>query len=331
MLTTTVAGRTWHFSHSIGHHVGPEGFTHPSPVEAAADGTLYVADTGAAEGYAPARIRKLRIEDEFICEMGTGDLIWPEGLALSQDGNIYCSDAYHHAIFAYGADGTQIARWGDQGSDEGQFERPSGIAFDSDDNLFVVDTGNARVQKFSKEGEFLGAWGSQGGGEGKLDQPWGLTIDQAGDVYVADWANDRVQKFTPGGTFLTRFGSLIEDGGQLSRPSDVAVDSQGDVYVVDWGNHRVQIYYPDGDIICGLYGDARAFSQAAEAVMDVNPDYVRAFNRVNPVELINFGKFDRPRGIAIDGEDRVAVTDGGRGRVQVYAKDKDYLVPQFNA
>ena len=331
MLTTTVAGRTWHFSHSIGFHVGPEGFTHPSPVEAAVDGTLYVADTGAAEGYAQAKIRKLRIEDEFLSEMGVDDLIWPQGLALSRDGNIYCSDAYHHAIFAYGSDGTQIARWGEQGSGKGQFQRPAGLGFDRDDNLFVVDTGNARVQKFSREGEPLGAWGTQGIGEGELNQPWGLTIDQAGDVYVADWANDRVQKFTAGGTFLTRFGSSIEDGGQLRRPSDVAVDSQGDVYVVAWGNHRVQIYYPDGDIICGLYGDAHGFSKAAQATMDVNPDYMRAFKRVNPVELINFGSFDRPRGIAIDGEDRIAVTDGGRGRVQVYAKDKDYLVPQFNA
>ena len=40
--------------------------------------------------------------------------------------------------------------------------------------------------------------------------------------------------------------------------------------------------------------------------MDVNADYMRAFKRVNPVELINFGIFDRPRGIAIDGQDRIA-------------------------
>ena len=94
--------------------------------------------------------------------MGVGDLIWPQGLALSQEGNIYCSDAYHHAIFAYGADGTQIAHWGEQGSGEGQFHRPAGLGFDRDDNLLVVDTGNARVQKFSKEGEPLGAWGAHG-------------------------------------------------------------------------------------------------------------------------------------------------------------------------
>ena len=117
----------------------------------------------------------------------------------------------------------------------------------------------------------------------------------------------------------------------LNRPADVAVDSEGDVYVVDWGNNRVQIYYPDGDIICGLYGDARVFSKASQKVMDVNADYMRAFNRVTPVELIKLGNFDRPRGIAIDAQDRIAVTDGARGRVQVYYKDHDYVIPQFNA
>ena len=157
MLTTTVAGRTWHFNHSIGFHVGPEGFTHPSPVEAAADGTLYVADTGAVEGagqaYGQAKIRKLRIEDEFLSEMGVGDLIWPQGLALSRDGNIYCSDAYHHAIFAYDADGTQIARWGEQGEAPGQFaDHPHGLWVDSRGDLYVAEVPfiDNRLQKFTR-------------------------------------------------------------------------------------------------------------------------------------------------------------------------------------
>ena len=105
----------------------------------------------------------------------------------------------------------------------------------------------------------------------------------------------------------------------------------GDVYVCDWGNRRVQIYYPDGDIICSLQGDAHEFSKAAQQVMEVNMEYAQAFRRVTPVELIKFGIFDRPRGIAIDGQDRIAISDGGRGRVQVYHKDHDYLLPQFNA
>ena len=338
MLTKSVAGRTWHFSHSIGHFVGPEGFTHSTPITTTRDGIIYVADTGLAEygsvGTLGTVIRRLRIEDEFLAEMGRGDTVWPEGLALCQDGNVWCTDAYQHFVIGYDREGNEIGRWGEYGSGEGQFNRPSGIAFDADDTAYIVDSLNHRVQRFSKDGQFLSTWGSEGGEEGQLSQPWGMTIDQEGAFYIADWRNDRVQKFAPDGEFLLRFGSRfdgVDDGGALNRPADVAVDSEGDVYVVDWGNDRVQIYYPDGDIICGLYGDARVFSKSAQAVMDVNADYMRAFHRVNPYELINLGKFDRPRGIAIDAQDRIAVTDGARGRVQVYTKDHDYLIPQFNA
>lgn len=340
MLTTSVAGRTWHFDHSIGHFVGPQGFTYPTPIAATTSGTIYVADIGLAEysgaGGLGSKIFKHRIEDEFLGEMGAGDLRWPEGLALARDGSVWCADAYHHRIFGYDPEGAPIGDWGEFGDGNGQFNRPSGIAFDADDHLHVVDSLNHRVQQFTRDGEFLGAWGSEGSEAGQLNQPWGITIGNEGALFIADWGNDRVQKFTPEGEVLCSFGSRfadlgIDDGGSLKRPADVAVDSVGDVYVCDWGNRRVQIYYPDGDIICSLNGDAHEFSKAARKVMDVNPEYSQAFRRVTPVELIKFGIFDRPRGIAIDGQDRIAISDGGRGRIQVYHKDHNYLLPQFNA
>ena len=340
MLTTTVAGRTWHFDHSIGHFVGPQGFTYPTSIAMAANGTMHIADIGLAEygggGALSPKIFKHRIEDEFLGDMGMGDLVWPEGLALARDGSVWCADAFHHRIFGYDAEGSPIGDWGEFGDGPGQFNRPSGLAFDQDDNLVVIDSLNHRVQKFTIAGEFISAWGTHGSDAGQLNQPWGLTIDGDGAYYIADWANDRVQKFAPDGECLVRFGSRfaeqgIDDGGSLKSPADVAVDSAGDVYVCNWGHGRVQIYYPDGDVICSLQGDAHEFSKAAQQVMEVNMEYAQAFRRVNPVELIKFGVFDRPRGIAIDGQDRIAISDGGRGRIQVYHKDHDYLVPQFNA
>ena len=334
MLTTSVAGRTWHFRHSIGHFVGAEGFTYPTPIAAGAGGVLYIADTGAAEGFAQAKIFKYRQPDEFLGEMGAGDLVWPQGLALARDGSVWCSDADQHRIFGYDAEGAPLGAWGTQGSGDGEFNRPAGLAFDGDGHLLVADSGNHRIQRYTTAGEYLGSWGREGSALGQLREPWGLTVDAAGAVYVADWGNDRVQKCAPDGEPLVRFGSQVDgldDGGALRRPADAAVDSEGDVYIADWGNRRVQIYYPDGEIICGLYGDAHVFSKAAQRVMDVNPDYQRAFQRVRPQELLKFGVFDRPRGIAVDAEDRIAVSDGGRGRIQVYQKDHDYLIPQFNA
>ena len=41
-------------------------------------------------------------------------------------------------------------------------------------------------------------------------------------------------------------------------------------------------------------------------------------------------KFQRPTGIAVDDQDRIIITETTRGRLQIYAKEKDYMDPQFN-
>ena len=330
MKTRTVAGRTWHFTLAIGRVVGPEGFYHPTPIARGLAGDVYVANMGGGDPRQRAnKIDQLTVEGEYVRPIGEGDLTWPEGLAVDQDGNLYCSDAYTHSVLTYDAEGNQMGSWGKAGSAEGELRKPAGLAVDGEGRLLVVDGDNHRVQTFAPDGEFISAWGTPGSDDGELNLPCGITIDPAGDVYVADWGNDRVQKFAPDGTFLRRFGSTFDDGGQLHRPTDVAVDSDGDVYVVDWGNNRVQIYDAEGDIITGLYGDAFVLSKSAQDQMDANPDYTRALDRVSDEDAIELGRFERPRGIAIDG-DRIVVTDCTRCRLQIYTKDKDFADPQFN-
>ena len=336
MLTTTVAGRTWSYSHSIGRtSVAGAGFNHPTAVAVAPGGILYVLsrgfegpdNIGGVEGE-NKRIGKLTIDEEFICDFGRQEFTWPAGLAIDNEGNVYCADEYENFVAAYTPDGERIGQWGQSGSQKGELNGPSGLAFDSEDNLYVVDSKNSRVQKFTKDGRALGAWGTWGSGEGQFNQPWGITIDQKGDVYVADFGNDRVQKFTPDGIFLLTFGSADGQGGNLKRPAGVAVDSEGDVYVTDFGNKRVQIYAPEGDIITSLYGDATEFSKWARETVDANPDVGKAYRRVK--DMTPLRTFQRPAGIAIDEHNRIIITETTRSRLQVYIKEKDYMEPQFN-
>ena len=333
MLTTTVAGRTWDFSHAIGRNAAAgSGFNKPWDVAVAPGGVLYVISRGQeATGGVVAenkRLGKVTIDEEFIGEFGRREFTWPTSIAVASDGNVYCSDDYDNFIAFYNPDGEKLGQWGEPGSEEGRLNGPSGIDFDGDDNLYVVDSRNDRVEKFTKGGDFLLSWGASGGGEGQFNRPWGITIDQKGDVYVADWGNNRVQKFSADGTYLMTFGSSDGDGGGLNHPAGVAVDSEGDVYVTDWGNKRVQIYDSEGSILTALHGDAQEFSKWAREVVESNPDVVKAYRRVN--DRTPLGLFERPVGIAIDEEDRIIVTDSTRGRLQVYVKDKGFLEPQFN-
>jgi DNA-binding beta-propeller fold protein YncE len=273
------------------------------------------------------RITKLTIEEEFISEFATGHFSWPAGLALDSQGNLYCSDERDNLIHVYSPDGEKLDAWGRKGAGQGQFSGPCGLAFDGADTLHVVDTFNHRVQRFTRDGASLGSWGSAGVDPGQFDRPWGVTIDENGDVYVADWGNNRVQKFAPDGSFLMSIGS-VSYGGELNHPADVAVDSQGDVYVTDWGNKRVQIYDAAGEVLTALYGDAMEFSQWGRLKMEGNEEVAKAYARVE--DLSPLGKFDRPRGIAIDERDRVVVVDSTRCRLQVYAKEDGYTDPELN-
>lgn len=330
MLTTTVAGRTWNFSHAIGRNAAAgNGFSLPWDVAVIPGGTLYVINRGQEAAVNDnKRLGKLTIDEEFIGDFGRREFTWPASIAVAHDGNVYCSDEFENFIACYNPDGERLGKWGEVGSEPGQIRGPSGIAFDSDDNIYVVDSKNDRVQKFTKDGQFVMGWGSSGSREGQFKRPWGITIDQKGDVYVVDWGNNRVQKFSPDGVFLLSFGSASGDGGDLNHPADVAVDSEGDVYVTDGGNKRVQIYDPKGAILSCLLGDAYEFSKWAKEVVESNPDVVKAYRRVK--DITPLGRFDRPVGIAIDEKDRIVVTDSNRGRLQVYAKDKNYMDPQFN-
>ena len=334
MLTTTVAGRTWSFSHAIGRGAAAgNGFSQPMSVAVAPGGVLYVLNRGNELTFGVPidnkRIGKLTIDEEFIGDFGRdGELVWPAGLAIDQDGNVYCSDEHEHVIAIYDPDGQRLGQWGELGSQEGQLNAPSGIGFDGDDNLYVVDTGNDRVQKFTKEGQLLSSWGSSGDGEGQLDRPWGIAFDPEGNILVADWGNSRIQKFAPDGSFLLSFGNEHVDGQDLDHPANLAVDSEGDIYVTDWGNKRVQIYDPDGDILTTLWGDAYVFSKWAQVAIDSNPDAGKAFRRVK--DNTELARFQRPVGIAIDEQDRIIITENMRNRLQVYIKEKDYLDPQFN-
>ncbi len=353
MITTTAAGRTWHYSHNLGRHTAEHneskfgrtgGYSFPMDVAAAGNDILFVVSRGwghqmvRAFGYdLYLRVSKTTIDEDHIGDFARGGFTWPVGIAVSKtDGRVFVSDEYECTISGFDPDGVMtfpennpdgeyIDRWGTQGSEPGMLNGPTGIAFDANDDLYVVDSLNNRVQAFTRNGEFLRAWGSAGSSEGEFNRPWGITVDREGAVYVADWGNHRVQKFGPDGEYLMTFGSQNGAGSSLNHPAGVAVDSDGDVYVTDWGNRRVQIYEPDGEALAPLYGDMHDLSKAAQYVLARDPDTIKRLNgRETPFKYLS--KFSRPIGIDVDERDHIFITDAF-SRIVVYRKDRDYQEP----
>ena len=119
-------------------------------------------------------------------------------VAVDSAGNIYVADYDNHRIQKFHHSGTFLAKWGTNGSGDGQFDNPRRVAVDSAGNVYVADSGNHRIQKFDSNGTFLATWGTNGSGDGQFTLPSGVAVDAMGNVYVAGTINSRIQKFGPG-------------------------------------------------------------------------------------------------------------------------------------
>jgi DNA-binding beta-propeller fold protein YncE len=88
----------------------------------------------------------------------------PNGVAVSPSGDIWVADKEYSRIEEFSPSGEFIARYGTEGTADGDFKKPRGIAVDAEGHIWVADTGNNRVQELSTTGTFMGASARNGHG-----------------------------------------------------------------------------------------------------------------------------------------------------------------------
>ena len=353
MLTETIAGRTYDYSHNVGRGAQTGmGFNTPVALTLGANGVAYVINrgsetisnvawnrTGVGQRVGMVTMGSTAGEEEFLGEFSRygsdeGQLIWPAGIIADPQGNLYVTDEWLNRVTVFDKDGNVVRSWNTVQSGDPEPNGASGIAINADGVLFVTDGRSHMVRKFATDGKFLGSWGSKGSGEGQLDSPWGITTDSQGYVYVADHKNHRVQKLTADGDFVAQFGRGGTKKGELSYPTDVAVDPEGDVYICDWSKNnwdrgRVHIFDAGGNFLTSLVGDAQQLSAWAQLTVDANADYIKRRREVSSTEPE--WTFAQPTAVEYDAANaRLLVVDTQRSRIQIYSKQHGYLVPQLN-
>jgi len=179
-------------------------------------------------------IVKLDPDGNVVTHFGAGMFIWPHGMHVDRDGNVWVTDA--------------------RGASAGELER------------FPEETGKGHaVYKFSPEGELLltlGTPGVRGDGTGALlAEPNDVITAPNGDVFVAEAHSgqgleeatpttvQRIAKFSSDGTYLTSFGRFGTAPGEFRTPHALAFDSQGRLFVADRGNNRIQVFDQDGTFL----------------------------------------------------------------------------------
>ena len=273
-------------------------FIMPRGLAVAADGSLYVVDTGNS------RIQHLSPQGEVLQVWGTryegegnpppGQFKEPWDVAVGPDGSVYVADTWNHRIQKFTADGTFVTAWGtgilmDPTNMLG-FYGPRGIAVNSQGNVFITDTGNKRVVYFDPDGKPLGQFGESGLNPGQFNEPVGLTFDAQDNLYVADTWNQRVQLFSPnangGYSYASEWDVRGWEGITPTNYPYIAADAAGHIFITDPDNGRVIEFTTRGEVV-------RYWEDGGT----------------------NAGVFNLPVGIAIDPKGGVWVVDSGNGRL----------------
>ena len=201
-------------------------------------------------------------------------LIYPNGLALDGQDDLYISDIGTHQVLKLNRQGRLhvIAGTGEAGfsgdggpATKAQLNTPHDLTFDGEGNLLIADTYNHRIRRIDRQGVITTVAGNGNApysGYGRaapketLNNPQGIAVDRAGNILIADTYNRVVRQLDRGGALKIIAGSkagLSGDGGaateaQLNLPSDVSVGPDDGVYVADTANSRIRRITPDGKI-----------------------------------------------------------------------------------
>jgi sugar lactone lactonase YvrE len=237
----------------------PEGRTwgSTSAVDIDKDGTsIWVAercgansclDRGTGKMSELPTVLKFDASGKLVKSFGAGLLIFPHGIHVDKDGNVWVTDGQDDAPVA--ARGAGVGRGAAPGAEAGRAAAPAGPI-----GPRPGATHGNQVFKFSPDGKVLLTLGKPGGAASPdyFYQPNDVITSPNGDIFVSEGhgaGNNRVLKFDKTGKFIKEWGKLGTGPGDFDQPHALAFDSKGLLYVGDRNNNRVQVFDQSGKYI----------------------------------------------------------------------------------
>lgn len=272
------------------------------------DGLIYIADTGNK------RIIVSTLEGEYVREFGSGNLVYPSGVFVTNDGNVYVADRDAKMVFVFDPEGNLINSYGKPDSimygEEMEF-KPQKITVNNAGVMYIVCEGNTNgVVEISPAdgGTFLGYFGTN---ETHVTM---LQVVQR-MVFTAEMRAKMVSN-------------------RPSTPGNLSIDEKGLIYTVTQGEKYGSLKRLN---IAGTNMiDPDAYDDNPVAVVAGNYDnvyvasargYIYEFNNEGDM-LFVFGGSDDGRSriglstnvaaIAIDDSDHVYTLDTEKSQIQIF-------------
>ncbi len=180
-------------------------------------------------------VYKFGPDGKVVASFGGGMFIWPHGIEIDPDGNVWVTDAVAanrtprgdkrgQQVVKFSPDGKVLLRLGipgEPGAGADHFNSPSDVVVAPNGDIFVADghndNGNNRVVKFSKDGKYLKEWGKTGYAPGEFRALHAIAMDSRGRIFVGDQSNNRVQLFDQEGKALAAVDAVWTPEWHLLR------------------------------------------------------------------------------------------------------------------
>ena len=188
-------------------------------------------------------VYKFDASGKVLASWGAGMFLFPHGIHVDKQGNVWIADGQGNQDPARGARGGRGAAAGAPAlapQPPSPPQRPMGH----------------QVFKMSPEGKVLlvlGTAGVAGADDNHFNQPSDVVTAPNGDIFVADGhggaTNARIVKFNKDGKFITAWGHMGKGPGEIDIPHAIAMDSKGRLFLADRNNSRLQIFDQNGKFI----------------------------------------------------------------------------------
>lgn len=171
-----------------------------------------------------------------------------------------------------------------------------GVGVDWVGKVYVSETTNGSLKVFDENGKYLYWFPRPLPGmppDNAFIMPTNIfSVDKK--IYVTDVGDSSVKVYSTDGSFIAKFGTSGKNPGQFAYLNGVAINGD-EMLVSDSNNHRVQVMDHRGKF--------KSFLQMPGGRND----------------------WLLPRGIAVDGFNRIHVVDNFANKINVFSPDKKYL------